>query len=215
MTDHWELMDLYKALFALAAGVILGLERELKDKSAGVKTISVITLGSALISIISYKVTGANFDPTRIASYIVSGIGFLGAGVIFKDGVNVSGLTTASVIWLAAAVGMSIGFGEIYLAATFLGVSLMIIYVGNLATSFFPGAKMSRLISISLSNSTIDRREQIVADVKQLVERCEEKKLLKDDDKIVLILDVIIEKDHVKALEDYLLESKEIKEFEL
>src|SRR5689334_18124669 len=114
MTDHWEMMDVYKALLSAAAGLILGFERELKDKAAGLKTITIITLGATLFAIISYKAAGP--DPTRIASYIVSGVGFLGAGVIFKDGFNVSGLTTAGIIWLAAAIGTSIGFGEFYMA---------------------------------------------------------------------------------------------------
>ena len=82
MMDHWEIMDLYKALLALAAGIILGSEREFKDKAAGLKTITVICLGSTLFSIISYKVGVADHDTTRIASYIVAGVGFIGAGVI-------------------------------------------------------------------------------------------------------------------------------------
>ena len=85
MIDHWEIFDLYKALLAVAAGLILGLERELKDKAAGLKTITIITLGATLFSIISYKVGGAD-KGTAIAAYIVSGVGFIGAGVIFKDG---------------------------------------------------------------------------------------------------------------------------------
>jgi putative Mg2+ transporter-C (MgtC) family protein len=96
MMDHWEIIDLYKALLALAAGIILGSEREFKDKAAGLKTITVICLGSALFSIISYKVGVADHETTRIASYIVSGVGFIGAGCIFKDGANVLGLTTAA-----------------------------------------------------------------------------------------------------------------------
>ena len=76
MIDHWEIMDLYKALLAVAGGVILGLERELKDKAAGLKTITVICLGSALFTILSYKVGVNDNETTRIASYIVSGIGF-------------------------------------------------------------------------------------------------------------------------------------------
>jgi putative Mg2+ transporter-C (MgtC) family protein len=106
MTDHWEFIDVVKTLFSLVAGMLLGLERELKDKAAGLKTISIICLGATLFSTISFKVGG--MEDTRIASYIVSGVGFIGAGVIFKDGLNVSGLTTAGIIWMAAAIGTSI-----------------------------------------------------------------------------------------------------------
>ncbi|MBK8311502.1 MAG: MgtC/SapB family protein [Chitinophagaceae bacterium] len=120
MVDHWEILDVYKALFAIVAGIILGLERELKDKVAGLKTITIICLGATLFGILSYKVGGTN-NPTHIAAYVVSGVGFLGAGAIFKDGFSISGLTTAGIIWLAAAVGLAIGFSEFYLAATFMG----------------------------------------------------------------------------------------------
>src|SRR5687768_555118 len=119
MNDHWELWDLYKALLAVGAGLILGFEREMKDKVAGLKTITIITLGATLFAILSYKI-GEGYDTTRIASYVVSGVGFIGAGAIFRYGFTVSGLTTAGLIWLAAAVGLAIGFGEFYLAATFI-----------------------------------------------------------------------------------------------
>lgn len=118
LSEYFEISDVLKALVSLLAGVILGYERELKDKSAGLKTITIICLGSTLFTILSYKFSGDG-DPTRIASYVVSGIGFLGAGVIFKEGFNVYGLTTAGIIWIAAAIGMSIGFGEILLAFVF------------------------------------------------------------------------------------------------
>ena len=75
MVDHWEILDVYKALFAIVAGIILGLERELKDKVAGLKTITIICLGATLFGILSYKVGGTN-NPTHIAAYVVSGVGF-------------------------------------------------------------------------------------------------------------------------------------------
>src|SRR5690554_8126742 len=99
--NQWETMDTLKAIGALTAGVILGFERELKDKAAGLRTITLICMGSALFTILSYKMgMGTTEDATRIASYVVSGVGFLGAGVIFKDTFSISGLTTASIIWV-------------------------------------------------------------------------------------------------------------------
>jgi putative Mg2+ transporter-C (MgtC) family protein len=155
MMDHWEIMDLYKALLAMAAGVILGSEREFKDKAAGLKTITVICLGSALFAIISYKVGFADNETTRIASYIVAGVGFIGAGVIFKDGPNVSGLTTAGIIWVAAAVGTAIGFGEFYLAATFMVASLLVVFSSPLINKLFKAKKQQRKLIF-----TIERRHQ-------------------------------------------------------
>lgn len=145
MSEHFEILDIYKAVISLIAGLILGFEREMKDKSAGLKTITIICLGSTLFSILSYKLAG-NGDPTRIASYIVSGIGFLGAGVIFKEGFNVYGLTTAGIIWIAAAIGMSIGFGEIYIAFVFLLVALVVMYVSKVLSKHFLSYHHNRIL---------------------------------------------------------------------
>lgn len=118
---NWENEDFIKIGLSLFAGLLLGIEREVKDKAAGFKTITIICLGSTLFTILSYKMgAGDSEDATRIASYVVSGIGFLGAGVIFKDGINVNGLTTAGIIWIASAIGMSLGFGEYLIGMAFL-----------------------------------------------------------------------------------------------
>lgn len=215
MIDHFEIIDLYKALIALAAGLILGLERELKDKSAGLKTITVICLGSALFTIISQKIGSQYTDSARIASYIVSGIGFLGAGVIFRDGLNVSGLTTASVIWLSAAVGMAVGFGEIYPAIIFLCISMIVIYAGNLLNSLFPSGKMSRMLSLTLRLNYFEKRDQIVDGLEQFIIRKEVKKIKQKDNHIIMLIDIILEKDRLKELEDHLLQEKDIVEFDL
>ena len=215
MQDYFELLDLYKALLALGAGVILGLERELKDKAAGLKTITIICLGSALFTIVSQKVGGQYTDSARIASYIVSGIGFLGAGVIFKDGANVEGLTTASVIWLAAAVGMSIGFGEVYLAAIFLVVSLIIIYAGNYLNSFFPTARLSKNLRLTLKLADLEKRDEVVNALDKFLVRKEFKKLLQKDDEIIMLIDVTLHKNKIKQLENHLLQERDIVEFEL
>lgn len=215
MTDYLELIDLYKALLALLAGAILGLERELKDKAAGLKTITIICLGSALFTIISQKVGGQYTDSARIASYIVSGIGFLGAGVIFKDGVNVEGLTTASVIWLAAAVGMAIGFGEVYLAAIFLLTSLIIIYAGNYLNNFFPTAKISKNLRLTFKLADISIKDEIINALDGFVVRKELKKLVQKDEQVILLIDITLQKDKLNLLEKYLLRETRIFEFEL
>ena len=175
MTDHWEMLDVYKALLAVVAGLVLGLERELKDKAAGIKTITIITLGAALFSIISYKVGGVDRG-TAIASYIVSGVGFLGAGVIFKDGFTVSGLTTAGIIWMAAAIGMSIGFGEFFMALTFLIASLLVILITPLINSLFVSRKQTRLFQFELDRKDIEHEASILKGIDQHNIRAEIKK---------------------------------------
>jgi putative Mg2+ transporter-C (MgtC) family protein len=106
---------LLKLGLALLIGTLIGAEREYKNKSAGLRTLILICLGSALFTMIS-STLGAENETGRIASNIVTGIGFLGAGAIMREGLTVSGLTTASSIWVTAALGMAVGAGEYYLA---------------------------------------------------------------------------------------------------
>ena len=97
---------------AAALGGAIGLERELRERGAGLRTHLVVCLGSALFTLVSaYAFVGPHVDPTRIAAQIVSGIGFLGAGAIIRQGLSVRGLTTAATLWLVAAIGMACGAG--------------------------------------------------------------------------------------------------------
>lgn len=113
-----------RLILSVILGGFIGWERAKAKKPAGLKTHILVSLGSAVFTIISFaaiaelknvKVTGA-VDPTRIAAGIITGIGFLGAGAIIRSGENVMGLTTAASIWIVAAIGMACGFGLYYLA---------------------------------------------------------------------------------------------------
>lgn len=115
--------DLLKIVAAFLAGTLLGIERESKDKPAGLRTILLITVGSSLFSMINLTLDGASHY--RIASTIVIGVGFVGAGVIFKQGANVRGLTSAANIWVAAAIGMAIGFSQYWHGAATLFLTLL------------------------------------------------------------------------------------------
>lgn len=98
-----------KIVLATALGYLIGMERELHGKVVGTRTVSLIAIGSALYVLMSPSIIGG--DNSRIIAQVVSGIGFLGAGIIFKDGDTVKGLTTAATVWCAAAIGCLIGFG--------------------------------------------------------------------------------------------------------
>lgn len=113
--------------FALAIlwGGIIGAERQYRSKSAGFRTMIMISLGACFFTIISNLIGGVN-NGDRIASNIVSGIGFLGAGVIFRGDNRVNGITTAATIWVVAAVGMGIGAGY-YFAAAYSSVLMILI----------------------------------------------------------------------------------------
>lgn len=115
--------ELTKLSVALIIGAIIGAEREYRTKSAGFRTVILITVGSTLFTIISNIMT----NDARVASNIVTGIGFLGAGAIFKEGANVKGLTTATTIWISAAIGMAIGVGQYEFAFFAVGIVMLVL----------------------------------------------------------------------------------------
>lgn len=123
--------DLYRLLIALGIGAIIGAEREYRSKSAGLRTMIMVSLSSCLFTIMSLKIGVDSHD--RIAANILTGLGFVGAGVIFKDENRISGITTATTIWMTAALGMAAGAGYeiLSLFATFivLIVLIFLIYV--------------------------------------------------------------------------------------
>ena len=102
-----------KLLIAVLIGGIIGAEREYHNKSAGLRTLMLICLGSTLFTMFSLEI-GKDGSPDRIAGGIVSGIGFVGAGVIFMGGTGINGVTTAATIWVTAALGMGVGAGHQY-----------------------------------------------------------------------------------------------------
>ena len=113
-----------KLVLAVILGGAIGIERELRSKSAGFRTLTLVCLGATLFTIFSVYI-GIGTTPDRIASNVVVGIGFLGAGVIFRSTSKVNGITTAASMWLCAALGVGIGCGQ-FMAAT-LGCLLVIL----------------------------------------------------------------------------------------
>lgn len=113
---------LLKFIVAIICGGLIGIERERKGKAAGLRTIVLICLGSALYMIISEyiaRATGQTSDPGRVAAQVVTGIGFIGAGTIIQSRGTITGLTTAATIWVVAAIGLAIGAGFHEIAVSF------------------------------------------------------------------------------------------------
>ena len=112
-------------LLATALGAVVGIEREITIKPAGLRTHMLVSLGSCLFTIIS---VGFDFDPARIASGIVAGIGFIGAGAIWAEKDKIRGITTASSLWVTAAIGLTVGIGDYPLALVVTGLVFLILY---------------------------------------------------------------------------------------
>jgi len=121
--------DLLKILLAIAVGGAIGLEREYRDKAAGFRTLIFICLGSTLFTLFSVALGFGDGDPSRVASNIATGVGFLGAGAIIQDRGRIHGLTTAATIWLVAALGIGIGVGRYALVLAVTGLTLLILCV--------------------------------------------------------------------------------------
>lgn len=214
INDHWEYLDFLKALTALLSGAILGLERELKDKSAGLRTITLISLGCCLFTILSYKMgIGNSQDATRIASYIVSGVGFLGAGVIFKDAYSINGLTTASIIWIASAIGMCIGFGQFGIAFIFLLTSLFIVHFGSYINKKYLSKKLLKNIEITVDKSDYKFIKELKSQIKNNCKKTEIKRIICVGNDLQITYECKILAHKYPNILDFLLQNPKIKGF--
>jgi len=143
--DNPEIQILFRLVLAVVLGAVVGLEREYKGKEAGLQTYSLVTLGAALFTVISYNLfdffagkAGISFDPSRVILAVATGIGFIGAGVIIYRELHVEGLTTAAGLWMTAAIGVAVGAGLYFLSifATLLATCILIGF-GELERKFF------------------------------------------------------------------------------
>ena len=129
-----EIEIIFQLILATFLGALIGLEREYKRKEAGLQTYSLVALGTCLFTIISFELfnffldrTGISFDPSRIIQAVAIGIGFIGAGVIFRQPAGIIGLTTAAGLWATAAIGIAVGVKLYFLAifTTFLALLVL------------------------------------------------------------------------------------------
>ena len=144
---HDDLVIVVRLLAALAIGGLIGLERSLHGRPAGFRTHSLVCLASALLMLVTVyqlhwmtevPLDTIRGDPTRMAQGIMTGIGFLGAGVIFKEGLNVRGLTTAASIWITAAIGILVGIGFYFPAMLGAFITIAVLHVFRRVESMLP-----------------------------------------------------------------------------
>ena len=143
-----QLQILYQLLLAIFLGGLIGLEREYKGKEAGLQTYSLVCLGAYLFTVIAEgllcKFNGANisFDPSRIVQAIAVGVGFMGAGVIFREKAGVRGLTTAAGLWVSAAIGIAVGIKFYFLALCSTALVILLLWgFGRLERKIFKKRK--------------------------------------------------------------------------
>lgn len=161
-----EIDIILKILLAAMLGGIIGLERELSHKEAGLRTNILIAIGSALITILSFKIAAMakTADPARLTAQIVSGIGFLGAGAIIQARFAVHGLTTAATIWTVAAIGIAVGSG-FYLTAFLVSIFVVIVLtVFKLLLAYLERQKQNFVYLI-----TTEERAALLVDIRQLL----------------------------------------------
>jgi putative Mg2+ transporter-C (MgtC) family protein len=207
--------DIIKIAVAFALGALLGLEREYRSKPAGFRTLIMITVGATVFTILSYRMSAViSGTPDRIAANIITGIGFIGAGVIFKEGLKVSGMTTASTIWIAAAIGMAVGYGAYYLAG---GVTILVLIIlmllAKLEKSF---DKLHQVkfykISFAVDDYSIDELEK---NISQMGINFKKNNVLKNNNEIIVFYKIGANQKEYSQLDNYLMQTKAIKSFEV
>jgi putative Mg2+ transporter-C (MgtC) family protein len=152
----WPAEYVLRLLLAALAGGLVGVERELRGRHAGFRTNLLVSVGSALVMLVSISVAGrtwvhgvevnVNIDPARIAYGIMTGIGFLGAGAILKHNSGVRGLTTAAALWCVAAVGMAAGFGMYTITVIATVIIVAALWVLDYVENFMPRTRYRTLV---------------------------------------------------------------------
>ena len=155
-----ELEIMLSLLLSIALGFIIGLERKYRLKEAGIRTHTIVCFGSALMMVVSKNAFGADADAARVAAQIVSGIGFIGAGMIVYRQHEVRGLTTAAGVWTTAGIGMACGSGKLYLFA--IGATIIMIAVQCILHMNFRIFRTARTYSIKIEFvQTVDENLRI------------------------------------------------------
>jgi len=132
--DYHLSENFFKVISAAFAGGLIGFERESKNRPAGLRTHALVCIGAALVMIIPFGIqtsinNGLPFDVTRLGAQVISGIGFLGAGTIIRNGNSVKGLTTAASLWVSAIIGLTIGAGDYIISITATAIVIFILKV--------------------------------------------------------------------------------------
>lgn len=203
--------DVLKIVLAIVVGGLIGAEREFRHRSAGFRTLIFICLGATLFTMLSLKLGGAA-SPVRIAAHMVTGVGFLCAGVIMEQGAHVVGLTTAATIWLAAALGMGIGGGEYALAIIATIAALLILWVFPLLEERIYNAREGRNYEVKFK---IDpgKPEQLEGLIELNNLQIKHHNITKSGDEMLCRMEIYGSPEDHQKLSDALLADQEVREF--
>ena len=160
--ENFYIDCLVKLAAAFVCGLFLGIERKRRFHSVGIRTLILISISSMSMGMVSYLMAdmgGVTGDPTRIAAGVVTGIGFIGGGAIMHQGMNIKGLTSASIIWAACAMGLACGIGAYFIAGVTLMISLFILVVLGVAEGRIFPAEKTKNLTLIYANGAINLEE--------------------------------------------------------
>ena len=207
LPEHRDLMAIGVSLLA---GSLVGLEREYKNKSAGFRTIVLICLGATAFTIASRFGVGSD---DRIAANIVTGIGFIGAGVIFKDKFSVMGLTTAAVIWVVAGIGIAAGMGYHSLALTLAVVTVIILSIFNKVESAMGRLLLTRTIFVEFGNTDTGNLDRLKNVFEQHHIRYLRKTVSKRKGRLSVVFELWADRAHLQQFNNAMMELTYVEEF--
>ena len=201
----------WRILISFCIGTAIGFEREYRSKAAGLRTMIMICLGSTIFTELSMLISPSS--PDRIASTIVTGIGFLGAGVIFKDGLSITGLTTATTIWISAALGMAVGAGQYFMALFGMAGVLVVLAVFEKFQYLIERAHQSRTYKISFDKDkvAINDLENITGNLRL---KFKKRKEMKERDFVIMIYEVSGKEQKLEEFNGILQNNEKVKAFE-
>lgn len=205
--------QILKVLISLVMGALLGLEREYKRKAAGMRTMTLICMSSTVFTILSAELGFPN-SADRVASNILTGVGFIGAGVIFKGDYTIDGITTAASIWIAAAIGMAVGMSQYWLGAAALAGALIVLILLEFAEKRIAAINDKRVYTIYFNEEKIPH-----IDVENILQGFQLKyrkmMTLKKEHIIEVNYEVRGHRGRMEQLDDFLLNNSSIVEYQV
>lgn len=205
--------QILKVCIALLIGTVLGLEREYKRKAAGMRTMTLICVSSAIFTILSAELGYPN-SPDRVASNILTGVGFIGAGVIFKNDYTIDGITTAASIWIAAALGMAVGMSQYVLAVGGLAGALIVLILMEFTEKSIAEVNDKRYYIIYFHE---DKFQEV--DIEHILRnfglKYKRMFIVRKADLIELSYTVRGNRSKMEQLDEFLLQNKSITEFQI